>query len=194
MADKDLLFNDGQLASTDRVRYVEIAPGVYALATAPTLPTDVGLYVVPTPFHHAASGRRIDQWINDLIVGVAAPTTLANGPVGDQPGVYYNLEPNTRVFITQFVFGVQTVNDNCYFELGWVDGANALGTFTPISSFRYVFTGGAIAGYTSQGEDFVPPIGPLNYGDGVRSITVRVSPNDITCQIMAAWRGWWEPE
>jgi len=124
----------------------------------------------------------------------AAQTVLVNGPAaGGQPGVYYNLASGQQVLIREICFGVNTVNDDCYFELGHTDGTNGTGTFRPITSRFHVATGAAREGRATIDRDMSPP--PcLKYSGGVRSITFRVDANDAGCQITAAWHGWTESE
>lgn len=123
----------------------------------------------------------------------AAQTVLTNGPAGDQPGIYYNLAEGQQVLVRESCFGVISVSDNCFFELGYTDAANGGGTFRPITPRLYIRTGAAPAGRSTYDKPFNPP--PcLKYSDGVRSITFRVDANDATCEISAAWHGWTEDE
>ena len=52
-------------------------------------------------------------------------------------------------------------------------------------------------GATAQGKldadiTIEPPLGPLRYSDGIRSITIRVNANDAGCTINTGWHGWKE--
>jgi hypothetical protein len=197
MANKELLYGSQSLAPDDKVLYVEVSPGVYALASAPILPSGEILRVVSDDngLYYTRLGQGIARWVNNYIAGAVGPQLVVAPPISvGEPGIYYNLQPDTRVFISQMFFGVLTINDDCHFEVGWCDGVNGTGTFTPLIPRRYILTGAAIAGFSDRSDDFLPSIGLLNYSDGVRSITVRIDPNDVTCAIVVGWRGWWEPE
>lgn len=123
----------------------------------------------------------------------AAQVVLTNGPAGGQPGIYYNLSPGERILIRQCCFGVNTVNDNCYFEFGYTDGPNGTGTFYPTTPRFYVATGAAPEGRITYDKTMSPP--PcFKYADGARSYTARVDANDANCQITVAWHGWMEAD
>ena len=119
---------------------------------------------------------------------------LTDAPAGDQPGIYYNLSSGKQVFITQFCYGLTTASDSCTFELGTTSAANGGGTFTPITVERHLATGATATGRLDQDFTITPPLGPLKYSDGVRSITVRVNANDSGATINTAWHGWVEDE
>lgn len=125
---------------------------------------------------------------------MAGDTVLTDGPVGDQPGIYYNLPQNTQVFITQFCYGLVTASDSCTYELGWCDAANGAGTFTPLTVERHIATGATAQGRLDQDFTIEPPLGPLRHSNGVRSITFRVNANDAGATINVAWHGWYENE
>ena len=124
----------------------------------------------------------------------AAQTVLTNGPAaGGQPGIYYNVPAGTRVLMRMFCFGIITVSDDCYFELGYTTGANGTGTFVPITKQFYIRTGAAPEGRASFDRILTPP--PcIKYSSGARSITVRVDANDANAQINVGWNGWYETD
>jgi len=138
------------------------------------------------------AGNGTCHWINAITPG-AAQTVLTNGPAGDQPGIYYNIQEGRQVALTMFCFGVNTLNDDCDFELGYTSGANGGGTFTPLTPQFNVTTGAAREGRATFDKLITPPL-VAKYSDGVRSITSRVDANDAGCQITVAWHGWVENE
>lgn len=140
----------------------------------------------------ALEGRVLSRWLNNKVPGAAIPTILIDGPAGDQPGIYYNLLPEDNILISQIFFGINTMADSCYFEIGWTNGTAGTGTFYPLDLRRFVLTAAIGDGTQTFVVDFEPPIQVLKYSDGVRSVTFRVTPNDATCQISAGWRGWRE--
>lgn len=140
----------------------------------------------------ALDDRGIWCWVNSVIPG-AASLVLQNGPAGDQPGIYYDLQDNDIVLIRQVCFGVLTISDSCDFELGWTDGPVASGTFTPVSLKYGYSTGVELVGRIIEQRELTVPL-PLRYSDGVRSITVRVDANDATCEIRCGWAGYVQKE
>lgn len=123
----------------------------------------------------------------------AAQVVLVNGPVGDQPGIYYNLPEGRQIVITMFCFGVNTLNDDCDFEFGYTDAINGAGTFAPVTPRFHVATGAAREGRATFDRSPTTPI-VLKYSGGIRSVTARVDANDAGCQVTAAWNGWVEAE
>ena len=119
---------------------------------------------------------------------------MTDGPSGDQPGIYYNLASGEQVFITQVCYGLTTASDSCTFELGTTDAANGGGTFTPRMLERHLATGATVSGREDFDLTITPPLGPLKYSNGVRSITFRVNANDSGAAINAGWHGWKENE
>lgn len=131
-------------------------------------------------------GNGVCKYLNDNTPGVAQIVLTAAGLV-------YNLAAGTAIFITQYCYAVESVNDNCIFEFGWCDAADGGGTFTPIGPQKRVYTGAAWQGRTAFDQD-VLPAGRFAYSDGVRSITFRVDANDASAVITVGYHGWWEPE
>ena len=125
---------------------------------------------------------------------MAGDTVLADGPAGDQPGIYYNLAAGTQVMITQLCYGLITASDSCTFELGYTNAANGGGAFIPLTVERHLATGATNTGRLDQDFTIDPPLGPLRYSAGIRSITFRVNANDAAASINVAWHGWVENE
>jgi hypothetical protein len=137
-------------------------------------------------------GRVLCRWINDKVPG-ASQVVLTDGPTGDQPGIYYNLEEGERLLVTQLCMELTTFSDDVTFELGWTTAINGGGTFTPSSPARVYKTGAASRGFDGFVFDADPPIS-FNYSDGVRSVTYRVNCNDAAATITPGRHGWTEDE
>jgi hypothetical protein len=118
----------------------------------------------------------------------AAQTVLQNGPAGDQPGIYYDLQIGDIVLIEQICYGVLTNQDSCDFELGYTDQPGGGGTFTPMTMQFGQATGNPRTGKTIE-ERPIPVALPLKYSDGIRSITIRVDANDASAQVRCGWSG-----
>lgn len=138
----------------------------------------------------ALEGRTLYRWLNNKVPGVAVPIVLTDGPVDDQPGIYYNLSPGDNILISQIFFGINTTDNSCHFEIGWASGAAGTGIFHPLDLKRFVLTADKGDGTRTFTVAFDPPIEVLKYTNGVRSITFRVTPDNATCQISVGWRGW----
>lgn len=121
-------------------------------------------------------------------------TVLTDGPAAGQPGIYYNLASGKQAFITQFCYGVTTASDSCTFEIVTTDAANGAGNVTARTLERHMATGTAATGKLDSDITIDPPLGPLKYSSGIRSITVRVNANDAGCTINTGWHGWVEDE
>ena len=93
------------------------------------------------------------------------------------------------VWITQLCYGLTTVSDSCTYELGYTDQINGAGTFTPVTVERHIATGATARGRQDEDLSIIPPLGPLRYSDGIRSITFRVNANDAAASINVAWHG-----
>jgi hypothetical protein len=114
---------------------------------------------------------------------------LTDGPLGDQPGIYYNLVEGDEVYISHLCYGLTTASDSCTYELVRTTAVNGAGTVTAVSLERHIATGTGPRG--RQDEDLIisPVLGPFRYADGIRSITMRVNANDADASINVAWHG-----
>ena len=119
---------------------------------------------------------------------------MTDGPSGDQPGIYYNLASGKQMFITQLCYGITTASDSCSFEIVSTDQANGAGTATARTLERHLATGTTPNGKLDADITIDPPLGPLKYSNGIRSITIRVNANDAGCTINTGWHGWVEDE
>lgn len=159
--------------------------------TGDTLPVDsvTGSLVVLSAAEHASiNGNAICRWISNITPG-AAQTVLTNGPAGDDPGIYYNVQPDEHIMITQACIELLTLTDDVIFELGYTDAINGGGTFTPITPPRILHTGAARVSFDGLSFDF-SPCWRVTYASGARSITYRVNCNDAVAAITPAWHGW----
>lgn len=133
------------------------------------------------PYLASVRGNRLMGLANDITPGAGLQILTT-------AGLIYDLAPRERVLCTRFNFGVETVSDDCAFEIGWVD---VNGHFHAWSSEHHVATGAALSGSTSYERDLYPPAS-ITYEDGARRITFRVEPNDASCEISLGWQGWKE--
>ena len=98
------------------------------------------------------------------------------------------------MFVSQFCYGITTASDSCTFEIVTTDAANGGGTATARTLERHLATGTTPNGRLDQDLTIDPPMGPLKYSNGIRSITIRVEANDSGCTINTGWHGWVEDE
>lgn len=131
------------------------------------------------------------RWVNDK-TGVNALTVLSDAPVGDQPGVFYNLQPGEALFVSELCYELTTIQDDMRVEFGYTDQADGQGTFMPVTPVFRLATGGTNFQDEAAPYKLLSPPLALRYSDGVRSVTVRVQTNDADARIMVAWYGWVE--
>lgn len=137
--------------------------------------------------HAVLNQLAVCRWISNITPG-AAQVVLQNGPVGTDPGIYYNLQAGEIVLIWDICIELLTLNDNVIFELGYTDAINGGGNFTPIMPRRVSVTGAAFAPF--NGLSFSPRVPlPVRYDSGARSITYRVDCNDAGATITPGWHG-----
>ena len=96
------------------------------------------------------------------------------------------------MYISQMCYGLTSASDSCTFELVSTDAANGGGTATARTVERHLATGATAQGRLDQDFTMDPPLGPLRYSDGIRSITFRVNANDSGATVNVAWHGWKE--
>ncbi len=125
----------------------------------------------------------LTKFIDDFTPGAAIVISEAD--------LVFNLSPGERVIIPKWVFAVESASDTCEFELGWTDSADAVGNFTPVVPHHSVDTPVNGLGNLTDDDLLVPPV-CLYYKDGVRSITIRVSPGGAGTMVTAGWFGWVE--
>ena len=134
-------------------------------------------------FDEAAIDRLgVHKWLNDKTVGTTDPTVLSDTTL------YYNLEPGETVLIKNLKFGVNSLNDNCHFEIGWTTGTAGSSTFTALMGHYEFTTGAANTGRATTTVEFpIPPA--ARYSDGARSVTIRATANDVTAVVSCGWCG-----
>ena len=130
----------------------------------------------------------ICRWVNDKKPG-DAQVVLTDGPEGDQPGIYYNLQPGEIVLVKSICLEVLTASDTVEFELGSTDQASGAGTFTPKTPKWAYKTGASNAGFDGRKFEIDPPA-VLKYSAGIRSITFRVDCSDANVEITITWHGY----
>lgn len=154
----------------------------------PTDPVTGALEVLSSGEIAAINDEVVCRWVNNKVPG-DAQVVLTDGPSGDQPGIYYNLQEGEIVLVKSICVELLTLSDTVEFELGSTDQANGAGTFTPKTPKWAYKTGAANDGF--DGRQFpVNPPAPFRYADGVRSITFRVDCNDASTEITITWHGY----
>ena len=137
----------------------------------------------------ALNGDSIIRWVNDKIPG-SAQVVLTDGPSGDQPGIYYNLQEGEVIVIESTTMQLLTDNDDVKFEVGYTDQPNGAGTFTPMIPQLYCSSTVGALGFAGSERFIAPPHGVAKYVDGARSITLRVDANDASTKITCSWYGY----
>lgn len=131
------------------------------------------------------TGETIHRWVNDLTgindreFGVKG---LTNGPVDGQPGIYYDILFEQKIYLSRFCCQVTSANGGARFELGYTTN----GEFVPVTPIYRIQTGETFGPPMIQ--TFSPPIAVL----GAQTITARVKTDTIGSKVMVAWTGWLE--
>jgi hypothetical protein len=129
-------------------------------------------------------GAEVIGWVNEK-------TGIGVGDVLTDDTLVYNLRANEDVMITHLVYSLTTLSDSMHVELGYTDQPDGAGLFYPLTAHYHLATGGAIAGFTDQHRAFNLPR-RVSYRLGARSITCRVTANDVDAEITLEWGGWIE--
>ena len=138
-------------------------------------------------YHAACDGRALHKFVNDKVIGTTDATVLTDSTV------IYNLSEGEQVVMTQAWLNLSTASDNAHMELGSTDQASGAGTFTAYTHHLETATGAANAfGVMQEFSGF--PVGVIKYSSGARCVTLRVTVNDNSASVTAAWRGWVEKE
>lgn len=134
----------------------------------------------------AREGRAIRKFINGLD-GIGAAEVITNGLI------VYNLAVGRRILVSELVLSLHTLSDSIHVDVGRMTAINGAGVFTPLSPQYDIHTGNVQAAPTSAQFTFYPLL-MCEYSAGTRSITLRVTANDVNAEMSLCWAGWWEPE
>lgn len=190
MADQ-ILSTPQSIPEAWRFRFTDLGEGIYAQTRAIVGSSSLisgAVEVVDLGVAAALAGNSICYWVNNVVPG-AVQVVLTNGPVGNQPGIYYNLQAGDIVMLSEICMELTTQNDSVIFEVGWTDAINGGGTFHPVMPERVYSTGAGNQGF--EGVVFyVTPPAPITYAMGARSITFRVNCNDAGATITPTWHGY----
>jgi len=138
---------------------------------------------MPQPGLDAArEGRSFHCYADDITPG-ASETTLTDETL------VHNVPAGYRTIISQIVFGVNSVDDDCEFRLASCSGAGATGTATQLNVHRHVASGAAFISQEMVVHEIVPNI-CVKYKDGARSISFVVNANDPATVITVGFSGW----
>lgn len=134
----------------------------------------------------AREGRAIRKFINEL-TGIGAAEVITNGLI------FYNLPMNRRILVSELVLSLHTLSDSIHVDIGRTTAINGAGVFTALSPQYDIHTGNVQAAPISAQFGFYPLL-MCEYSAGTRSITMRVTANDVNAEMSLAWAGWWEFE
>jgi len=138
----------------------------------------------------ARKGRRITKFISATKV----PTT---GPlVSTKAALYFTLGSTTasRVMVGDVLYGCRSVSDSVQVEVGYTTAASGAGTFTALTPKFGFHVGTAQVGEEQAIHKFRPPLAVRYTADGARSVTLRITTNDTSCEVNAGWDAWYETE
>lgn len=138
-----------------------------------------------------ATGRQIRRWVSAKVPN-STLVVLSDAPAGDQPGIYYNLSEGELVFITHFTYGLDTVADDCTYELVACSAVAGGGTAIPLTAKVRIVSGAAIAGHLQQHDNLARSPIAVPYSAAALSISIRVDANDASTSITCGWMGYSE--
>jgi hypothetical protein len=104
-----------------------------------------------------------------------------------------NIPSGYQMIITEVHLDIETVSDDCEFEVVAMSAADGAGTATTLHGHVHLFTGSTVHPSASHERPFIPPI-VAKYSAGHRSVTMRVNGNDSSCTVNCGWTGWLEKE
>ena len=136
-----------------------------------------------TPAEYAAKrGNGLHKWVD-------AKTASGALQVLTDATLYHDLEEGEVVMIKNMSFILESVSDDCTFEVVSCAGAAGTGDATQLCAKRHMYTASARDELASQQVDFVPPI-RVAYADGALSISGRINANDSSAVISIGWMGY----
>ena len=136
-----------------------------------------------TPAVQAAQrGKGIIKWVNDK-------TASGSAQVLTDATLYYNLSEGEVVMIVCLKIDIETVSDDCTFELVSCSAVAGGGTPTALTGNYHQRVGATPQPHATENVPFLVPI-RVRYADGARSITVRINANDSSAVINTGWCGY----
>jgi len=130
----------------------------------------------------ALAGKTFYKFVVDKTPG-------ADQVVLTDSGLVYNIPTDKLVLLTRIYVGVETISDDCRFELGSCSLADGAGTFSRVMVPITCATGANKTTRDIEVIDLHPPV-VVRYVDA-KSITFRVDANDASCDITCGFAGWW---
>ena len=130
----------------------------------------------------AQRGYGTHKWVDDK-------TASGSLQVLTDATLYYDLSDGEVVMIESMSYNLESVSDNCTFELVSCTAAAGAGTATQLCAKAHSFTPAARNQVDTSQFFFDPPI-RVAYADGALSISARVNSNDAAAVIHVGWMGY----
>lgn len=128
---------------------------------------------IETPeFHGARRGNSYHTFVNDKTLS-GSQQTLTDATL------VINLSEGTQALILEMCYTIESVADDCEFEVVAASLADGAGSITTLHGHDHKWTPAALSGSESGHREFRPPI-LVKYSTGYRSVTMRVNGNDAS--------------
>lgn len=124
---------------------------------------------------------------------VADKTASGASQVLTDATMFQNIPAGKQVVITFMYYGLESVADDCQFEVVPTDAVDGGGTPTTIMGHMHIYTPAGLGDSITQHRVLNPPC-VLKYSDGHRSVTMRINANDSSAVVSCGFDGWLEPE
>jgi hypothetical protein len=136
--------------------------------------------------HNARRGNALHKYVNDK-------TASGSLQVLTDATLVYNIPEGEQVLVTMMHYDLETVSDDCQYEVVATDAVDGGGTATTLCGHSHLFVGTGNNPAADRWRPFVPPM-CIKYSAGYRSVTMRINANDSAAVIGCGWMGWHEKE
>lgn len=142
---------------------------------------------IETPQIHASRrGNGRQKYINDKTAS-GSQQTLTDATLVE------NLVEGEVMLVACMHFSLETVSDDCEFEVVSTAAVDGGGAVTALHGHQHIFTPAALTATATQKRSFFPPI-RVPYSGGARSVTMRITANDSSAVVSCGFDGWIEKE
>ncbi len=107
--------------------------------------------------------------------------------------IVYNIPEGLLLVVAVRFCSLLSLSDSCLFQIGWCDAINGGGTFYNEGHYMNLISGAAQSVLVTERCHIVPPH-VFRYSEGMRSVTIAVTPNDGTCAISCGFSGFFMQE
>lgn len=136
--------------------------------------------------HAARRGHGYHKYVNDK-------TGSGSSQVLTDATLTLDIPEGWQLLITQMTFDMETVSDDCHFNIVGCSAVSGGGDPTELCGHVHIFTGTAVSSAASKERRFLPPL-LVKYSTGYKSVTMRINTNDASCKVSCGYHCWMEKE